>query len=176
MIYKKIKKYIFVLSILIIIFVILNFYKSDNNFFDDIITFGLWKSNNSQNEYKINNNTITEIDVFTTINRNKYKKIAPGSKGKFIITFKKPKEKFYNIKIKEKTSKPKNMYFMLDNKKYSSIEDMEIIIEEKLNNSDKVTINWEWEYYISENNDIQDTIDGENGGSYIFEIETIIGN
>lgn len=174
MIYKKIIKYIFVLSILIIIFVISNFYKSDNDFFEDIITFGLWKSNNSQNEYNINKNTITEIDVFTTIYRNKYKKIAPGSKGSFVITLKRPKGEIYDIEIKEKTSKPKNLFFIIDNKKYSSIEDMENIIEEKFSNSEKIIINWEWDYCISDTHDIQDTIDGEKGGSYIFEIETII--
>lgn len=174
MIYKKIIKYILILSVLIIVFIILNFYKFDNKFFQEIITLGLWTDNSSQNEYEISSQTVTEIDVFTTIYNKNLKKIAPGSKGNFSINFKRPKEESYNLKIKEKTSKLQNLYFILDNIKYSSIKNMEDIIEEKFMNSEKITINWEWEYYVSVIHDIQDTIDGKIGENYIFEIEVII--
>ena len=51
---------------------------------------------------------------------------------------------------------------------------MEDIINEKFLNTEKITINWEWKYYIDNIHDIQDTKDGENAKTYIFEIETFV--
>ena len=51
---------------------------------------------------------------------------------------------------------------------------MEDIINEKFIDSDKITINWEWKYYISDIQDIQDTQDGERAQKYLFEIKAII--
>ena len=51
---------------------------------------------------------------------------------------------------------------------------MEKEINETFMNTEKITINWEWKYFVDEKQDIQDANDGENAGKYIFEIETII--
>lgn len=170
---KKIIKYILILIILAI-FIILNFYKSNKKIFEDIMIFGLWEDNGAKNEYEITLDKTVKIDVFTTINNKMYKKIAPGSKGSFIIKFQKPIDSSYKIKINEKTSKPKNLLFIFEGKKYSSMKQMEDIINEKFIDTDKITINWEWKYYTDEINDIQDTRDGKNAQKYFFEIESIV--
>ena len=87
---KKTIKYILILIIFIIIFIILKFCKSNKDIFNDIIIFGFWNDIGVKNEYEITSQDIVEIDVFTTTNNNLYKKIAPGSKGSFIIKFKRP--------------------------------------------------------------------------------------
>lgn len=171
---KNALRYILILIVLVIIFIILNFYKSKKNIFEDIMIFGLWGGNGIKNEYEINSQNIVEIDVFSTIDSKYNKKIAPGSKGSFSINFKKPLDSKYKIKITEKTSKPHNLVFSIGNQEYSSLKEMEKIINEKFINTDKITINWEWKYYIDEIHDIQDTKDGEETQKYLFEIEGII--
>lgn len=170
---KNIIKYILILIILSIIFIILNFYNSNKNILEDILVFGLWDNRGKKNEYEINSQNSVEIDVFTTINSNKYKKIAPGSYGSFSIKFKRPENSSYKVKIDEKTSKPQNLIFLLENKKYSSLEEMEDVINQKFINSEKIVVNWEWKYYIDDIKDIQDTKDGERAEKYIFEIKAI---
>ena len=41
-------------------------------------------------------------------------------------------------------------------------------------NTEKIVICWEWEYYIDDAHDIQDTNDARNIKRYIFNIETIV--
>ena len=96
---KKVIKYILILMILSIIFIILNFYNSNKNIFEDIMIFGLWNDRGTKKEYEITSQNSVEIDVFTTTNSNKYKKIAPGSSGSFTIKFKRPENSNYKIKI-----------------------------------------------------------------------------
>jgi len=170
---KKYKKYILILIILVIIFIVLNYYKSNKNIFDDIMIFSLWNNIGSKNEYELTTQDTVKIDVFTTIN-NLSKKIAPGSKGNFIIKFKRPTNLNYIIKINEKTAKPQNLVFWFENNKYLSLKEMQDIINEKFINTDKIAINWEWKYHVDDVHDIQDTKDGEIAQKYIFEIETII--
>lgn len=167
---KNKKKYILILIVLILIFIILNFYKSNKSIFDDIIIFSLWEN---KKEYEISLQETVEIDVFSTIN-NIYKKIAPGSKGGFVIKFKKPKNSNFKINVIEKSSKPQNLVFILDNKKYYSIKQMENEINQKFLENETITVNWEWIYYIDEIHDIQDTEDGKNAYKYIFVIEAIV--
>lgn len=171
---KKIIKNILILIILIIIFIILNFYRSKKSIFNDIMILGLWNDIRAKNEYQLTSQKAIEIDVFTTVNTRRYKKIAPGSSGSFAIKFKKTINSKYIIKINEKTSKPANLIFILDGQKHSSIKEMEDIINEKFLKSEKITINWKWEYYINEVQDIQDTKDGLEVKKYMFEIEAII--
>ena len=59
-------------------------------------------------------------------------------------------------------------------KQYNSMEDMEEIINKKFMNTDEITINWEWKYYINEIEDIADTRDGEIAQKYIFEIIAVV--
>ena len=74
----------------------------------------------------------------------------------------------------EKTSKPQNLVFSIENRKYLSLKEMEDVINKKFINTDRITINWEWKYYIDEIHDIQDTKDGERVQKYLFEIEAIV--
>ena len=83
---KNITKYILILIVLVIIFTILNFYKSNKKIFEDIMIFSLWDDSGVKNEYEISTQNTVKIDVFSTIN-NIYKKIAPGSRGTFVIKF-----------------------------------------------------------------------------------------
>lgn len=162
---------ILILLILVLTFLILKFYKTSKNVFDDIIILGLWDK--SQNEYEIDLQNPVQIDVFSTIYNKKYKKIAPGSKGGFVIKFKRLSEFNYSIKINEKTSKPQNLVFILENKIYKSLKDMEEVINEKFMNTETLNINWEWKYFVDEKHDIQDTEDGMVAQNYIFELEVI---
>jgi len=166
---KKIIKILIIL--LLIFFIILNFYKSKKNIFEDIVIMGLWDDSKFENEYEISSSNITSIDIFTTINNKFYRKIAPGCSGSFIIKFKKATNFEGKINIIEKTPKPKNLIFFLENNKYESLQEMEEIINQKIINTEKITINWEWKYYINENHDIQDTKDGKMAQNYIFDIQ-----
>lgn len=169
---KNKKIYILILIVLILIFIILNFYKS-KSIFEDIIIFSLWEDNKLEKEYEISLQNNVEIDISSTIN-NIYKKIAPGSKGSFVIKFKRSKDCEFKINVTEKSSKPQNLVFILDNKKYYSIKQMENEINRKFIESEKITIEWEWIYYIDEIHDIKDTEDGKNANKYIFVIEALV--
>lgn len=175
MMYKKKKMYILVLIILILILII-NLIKLKKNIFNDIMIFGLWNEIGEKNEYEITSKNSIQIDVFSSIyNGNRInKKIAPGSYGKFTIKFERPEKYKFKIKIKEKTRKPQNLVFILDNKKYNNIAEMQEEINNKFLNTEKITIKWEWIYDVNEKEDIEDTKDGENAQKYIFEIEAII--
>ena len=168
---KKIIKLVFILGI---IFIILSFVKSRKNFIDDITILSFWKDIEAKSEYEISAQDRVEINIFTTLKSKKYKKIAPGSKGSFIIKFNRQPKANFEIKIKEKTSKPQNLVFYIEKQKFSSLEEMEETLNQNFINKEKITIDWEWEYYINEINDIQDTKDGENIEKYIFEIEAIV--
>ena len=171
---KNIIRLIFILIILGIIIIILSFDKSRKNFFEDITILSFWKDIGAKSEYEISTQDIVEIDVFTTLKSKGYKKIAPGCKGSFVIKITRQPNTNLKIKINEKTLKPKNLVFSIENKKFTSLEEMEKIINRKFMNKEKLTIDWEWEYYINDVNDIQDTKDGENIEKYIFEIEAIV--
>lgn len=172
--YKKKIKYILILIILILVLV--NLIKNKKIIFDDIMILGLWNEAGEKNEYEITQTEPIQIDIFNTIcNGNRInKKIAPGSYGKFTIRFKRPSNCEFEVKLKEKTRKPQNLIFILDNKKYISISEMEKEINEKLLDEEKIIINWVWEYHVNEIEDIEDTDDGENAQKYIFEINSII--
>lgn len=165
---KKIIIYICILNVLIMLFFKI-YYNSNNKIYEDITILGILNDFKQENEYKITCNKTLEVDVFTTIN-NIYKKIAPGSRGSFSICFKNPLKSEYEINIVEKTKKPKNLVFMIENKIYKTIEEVEKKINECFVNEDKVIIDWEWQYYINENFDSMDTEDGEIAQKYAFEV------
>lgn len=167
-------KYILILVFFILIILILNFCRSQKHILEDIIIFGLWDEINIKNEYEISvQNTVT-IDVFSTFYNKYYKKIAPGSKGYFKIKFIRSNKTNYKIKIDEKTSKPQNLIFFIENERYSTLKEMEKTINEKFLKTDQIIINWEWKYYINQFSDIQDTKDAKEIPKYIFEIQAII--
>jgi len=63
---------------------------------------------------------------------------------------------------------------MFEDKKYNSLEEMEVVINQKFIDTEKITVNWEWKYHIDEKHDIQDTRDGQEAQSYLFEINAIV--
>ncbi len=167
--------------ILIIFFSIILFftYKTSqlkNDYYQDDLTFfkifnSSYSEKNSETtqEYSINlNKSETKyknikllhiIDEKTLINR----KIAPGTNGRFNIVIKANKDLQYEIKIRDKSSKPQNFIFNIQQQTGKISEG-----ERK-----KVQINWEWQYENNIPNNIQDTIDGEILKRYEFEICTI---
>lgn len=169
------KKKIFILiTILILIFIILNLFKSKENIFDDIMIFSLWSSIGNKNEYIINpkKREIVELNIFNT--SDVYRKIAPGSEGKFILRLIRPKDSNFKIYLEGNTTKPQNLLFIVNNKIYYNIEDMQEDINNILNDSDNVLINWKWEYDISQEDNIKDTEDGNEAQRYIFQINALI--
>ena len=173
------KKAVFILIIiLILIFIFLSFYKSKKNIFDDITIFSLWNGIGDKNEYVINpeKRENIKIDVFKTVEKGTeiYKKIAPGSHGKFTIKLTKPIEANSDVVLKELSNKPQNLIFTLNQKQYDSIEKMQQEINEIFKIQDEVTIYWEWPYELDTENDIQDTKEGEKAERYLFEVNAII--
>lgn len=169
------KKRIFILIIiLILIFIILNLFKSKEDIFDDIMIFSLWRSIGNKNEYIINpqKRETIELNLFNT--SDIYRKIAPGNEGQFILRLIRPKESNFKIYIKGNSAKPQNLLFILDDEIYYNIEDMQEKLNNILQNKDNVTINWKWEYDISQEDNIKDTEDGKEAQKYVFEINALI--
>lgn len=170
---KKKRIYILII-ILILIFIIFNIFRSKKNIFDDIMIFNLWNATGDKNEYVINpqKEEKIELNVFNTTDM--YEKIAPGSSGQFKIKLIKPQNSDFKIVLKETSTKPQNLIFIVDGKKYYNIKD----IEEKLNKifryTNNIIINWVWEYEVSEKKNIEDTEDGKEAQKYAFEITATI--
>ena len=73
---KNAIRYILILIILVIIFTILNFYKSKKDIFDDIMIFGLWSRNSIKNEYEINSQIYKKLnEEVSGIENRIYKKV-----------------------------------------------------------------------------------------------------
>lgn len=178
------KRYV-ISIILILIIIILIFSKPENkNILKDVLIFNLWDDIGDKNEYIINPEKETQIDIFQTIEYEKetdkevaykiHKKIAPGSYGKFTIKLSKPIKSNLKINLKEIGTKPENLVFIIGEKRYNSIKQLEEEITKKLQEENEIIINWEWQYYNNLQNDIQDTKDGEVLGKYYFQIQAII--
>ena len=172
------KKVFILIMILILIFIILSFYKSKKNIFDDITIFSLWSEVGNENEYVINpeERKNIKIDVLKTVDKGTdiYRKIAPGSHGKFTIKLTKPIGSNADVILKELSNKPQNLIFMLDKKQYNSIEKMQTEINEIFKTKNEVTIYWQWPYELDTENDVQDTKEGQKAERYLFEINAII--
>lgn len=170
------KKLIITIIIIIFVFITLNFQKFKQYIFNDIIIFDLLSQNERDKEYIINyqKEKIVQINVFQTMKNDAYKKIAPGSYGKFTIKTTKIIEKKDEIILKEITNKPQNLIFIINKKRFNTLKEMQEIVNEQLIKTGKVVINWEWNYDINKEEDIEDTEDGENPQQYIFEIEAIV--
>ena len=172
---KKILKSIFhIVIVFILIFISLYIFKSKKRIFEDIIILGFLNISKDKEVFYLTDSV--EIDIFSTI-ESKYKnKIAPGSSGEFTIKFKKNLSSNYKIEIEEKSLKPKNLIFSFKNQKYSSLKEIEEIINKEFIFNDEISIKWKWEYYIDEIHNIQDTIDAQKISKYIFEIKAIVNN
>lgn len=118
-------------------------------------------------------NLLDTIDNKTLVN----KKIAPGTRGKFDIVIKSNIEINYQVKIESKNEKPQNLRFTKygNNQEYNSLEDLQKILNGSVgpNETEIITINWNWKYANNEEENIQDTKDGINIQKYNFNIYVI---
>lgn len=149
---------------------LLNLFKAKMNIFDDIMIFNLWNATGDKDEYVINpqKEEKIELNVFNTTDM--YEKIAPGSSGQFKIKLIKPQNSDFKIILKETSTKPQNLIFIVDGKKYYNIKDMEESLNKIFQYNDNIIINWIWEYEVSEEKNAKDTEDGEEAQKYAFEI------
>lgn len=158
---------------------------------DDILFFKLFGSSSTSTS-NVNNEIVFDmsnknkdtknINLLETVNTQflVQEKIAPGSKGNFSIKIvdneKYEEAKNYNITFKSKNAKPQNLYFYLndnEDEKYATLEEMQNVIEQKLNNKKQkeIIINWKWEYNNSNEGNKQDTADGMKIKEYNFDID-----
>lgn len=190
---KKYKKIIctIILIIILIIFGLLLKKVDANSQQDDILFFKLFGSSSTSTS-NVNNEIVFDmsnknkdtknINLLETVNTQflVQEKIAPGSKGNFSIKIvdneKYEEAKNYNITFKSKNAKPQNLYFYLndnEDEKYATLEEMQNVIEQKLNNKKQkeIIINWKWEYNNSNEGNKQDTADGMKIKEYNFDID-----
>ena len=155
--------------IIVIILIIINTkVRHKIQVYDDIFIFNMFNEQNND-KYQIESQKALEINIFNNINR----KIAPGCNGQFTIMLNGEIEDKTKIIISEKSNKPQNLKFKINNSKYKSLEDMKDKIKDELIENKKVVINWKWLYEENEECDISDTIDGIKANEYIFEIKII---
>ncbi len=190
---KKYKKIIctIILIIMLIIFGLLLKKVDANSQQDDILFFKLFGSSSTSTS-NVNNEIVFDmsnknkdtknINLLETVNTQflVQEKIAPGSEGNFSIKIvdneKYEEAKNYNITFKSKNAKPQNLYFYLndnEDEKYATLEEMQNVIEQKLNNKKQkeIIINWKWEYNNSNEGNKQDTADGMKIKEYNFDID-----
>ena len=105
-----------------------------------------------------------------------YKKIAPGTKGEFVIIIKKDSDLKCKMVFTNITKKPKNLKFYLNGNTYNKWEEMQNEINEVLKENDRITINWDWQYDTNEQENIKNVQDEENLKEYVFRMDTIVGD
>ena len=185
---KKKAKYksLIIASIVLIVLII---YKKQINhkIQEDIIFFKLFSMQNydSNNNEEKNNQIIfnvsdekskeKSINLLDTVNKVYIKeKVAPGTKGSFIIRIKTNKDIKYRLYFQSENDKPKNLVFNVYNNAnyYKSLEEIsnEMYGMVRKNEEKILPINWKWEYEMSKANDIEDTEDGKKIAHYKFRI------
>ena len=147
--------------------------------------------------FSINNIDILSGNQLGEINlgKSKYsastisdKKIAPGTSGSFDIVINATGTEVaidYSINVANVENKPKNLYFVVDGTKFSTLEEMCETLKGRINANDtnKVitkTINWSWDYETEvsvdgtrkgiKTNDKQDTLDGNSANDFTFTL------
>ena len=161
--------------IIFIIFLLNSFNKNQDLNFKDLLIFGMWQEDNVY-VLDSNKNQEVQVNLYKTIKGGEklYKKIAPGTKGEFVIIIKKDPDLKCKMIFTNITKKPKNLEFYLNGNTYNTLEEMQNEINEVLKENDRVTINWEWKYSTNEQEDIEDTQDGEKLKEYVFSMDTIV--
>lgn len=100
------------------------------------------------------------VDAKTLVNE----KIAPGTKGSFEIQLTTDHTMNYQIGIEDKTIKPKNLQFWIEEGQVGKLQK---------NETKTIRITWEWVYEMNEEENQQDTKDGEMIQNYYFEVYVI---
>lgn len=201
--FKKLKYVLIIIILIFIIFLI--FRKNRIDFVDDFIFFKLFSDSNisseefnqkSLNRVKEQNKTeaisnypiyefnvsykstkLKDVNLLETVDNKTLvkEKVAPGTKGNFIIRINSNEDMYYEVYFNSINEKPKNLIFIYNNNKYKTLDDLEkdLIGEIKRKETKDIEIKWEWKYTITTQEDIQDTEDGEKLIKYNFTIETI---
>jgi len=127
-----------------------------------------------------NSKTISLIETISEKEIFRKDKIAPGAKGNFTIaidTYNSTQNIEYEIKIKDKTKKPHNLYFKSkDQTEYGSLEELakkELKGILSSNSQKNFTIYWEWKYEISDEDNKFDVEDSIQIAKYEFEIMAV---
>lgn len=193
---KKKTLYKIILLIIIIIFLILMFTSKklkSNDLFQDFLFTKLFGTQSLEEEtpkqiqyifdISYRNMQLKNVNLQDTINAKTLvnEKIAPGTSGEFDIVLRANKATNYKINFISKNNKPKNLKFVAKyenvniSKEKDSLEDLENNLVGTLKKDEQkiITINWYWNYEISEEENKQDTYDAENLKKYEFDIYTI---
>ena len=183
----KIIKLILII-ILINLFMIIFCFKqiSNRTQSDDFLFLKLFhgQSKTAEEEYsfKVNylNKDLKTVNLSDTINKNFYKKVAPGTNGKFNIVLNSTRDLQYQVKFSSTSAKPQNLKFMAltNGEKITKASELEELSENLKgiilkNQKVSITVLWYWPYEgenQEEQVDIQDTIDGKNIEKYKFDI------
>lgn len=186
----KKKKNLIIAIIIFLIIVICIIRKNDfKEFKDDIIFFKNYYSSMEENRRETNGNDFTNIIEVSTRKYNKKKVslfsnltnqigwnkiIYPGTGGEIPIKLYGVENLKYKIIFKSKNQKPENLVFMANGKEYKTLEELGDDLTGNLQKGEikELLVNWKWEYDISKEQDIQDTIDGKQIEKYNFEIIT----
>lgn len=127
------------------------------------------------------NNTKTVSLIETISNTSNFnKKIAPGTKGDFTIaidSYNSTKNIEYEIKVKDTTKKPRNLYFKGKSQtEYNNLEELAKNEFKGILNSNSQKnfwVQWEWKYEINDENNKIDVEDSMQIAKYEFEITAI---
>ncbi len=183
----KIIKLILII-ILINLFIIIFCFKqiSNKTQSDDFLFLKLFQSQSKTAEeeysFKVNylNKGLKTVNLSDTINKNFYKKVAPGTNGKFNIVLNSTRDLQYQVKFSSTSAKPQNLKFMAltNGEKITKASELEELSENLKgiilkNQKVSITVLWYWPYEgenQEEQVDIQDTIDGKNIEKYKFDI------
>ena len=174
---KKIIVFLVFLIIIIILIVCSSIYNNSNSL-DNFVIFNLYENSNSKIKFNVGKdlNQIKSINLLYTMVGDGLlnKKVAPGVKGEFEIEVLSSRNVQYQILLKSKNKRPKNLLFKITNKtnKYCSLEELQKYLKGEAKSKKKVKfkIEWAWEYETNSINDFQDTIDGERIDKYIFDV------
>lgn len=111
-------------------------------------------------------------------------KIAPGTTGDFSIIVDATDSEVgvdYNVTFENEKQKPTNLKFIYENVEYSSIQELEDVLQGTINANDEnkektLHITWKWEYETGDtkeeisNNDKIDTQEGIQDLNYTFDV------
>lgn len=188
---KKVPIFVFILLFLPILLSCTFFQKNlDNNIIEQEISIAVSEQKDQEEEQipnllfhlylkKGEESEKKSINLVETISKKELinNKIAPGIKGKFNIvldTYNSMQDLEYEVKIKDKTQKPQNLYFKgKSEKEYTSLEELATTeFKGKILKDSKeiMTIQWEWKYEISDQNNQIDTKDSNQIAKYEFEV------
>lgn len=146
----------------------------------DVATWNFKVNEQKEHIQQINLISTTYTDDKSIVNG----KIAPGTKGGFNILVDATGSDVsvdYNISFLNEKNKPRNMFFIYNNKIYNSIIELENVLSGTINAKDEnkqrnFYIQWEWKYETGNTpeeihkNDEIDTKDVQNISQYTFDV------